>query len=312
MKVIRKLDELHLAARGGIVATIGNFDGLHLGHQAIMARVTSRAADLSLASAVVTFHPHPLRVLRPERAPRLMLTGAQKQALVEQAGIDVLVVLPFHRRLADMPAEAFVEQVLVRGLAIRELYVGPDFRFGRDRAGDVDLLARLGKSHGFLARGVEPVLDEGRRISASGIRRLLADGHVAQAGRLLGRPFTLVGTIVHGEGRGTTLLVPTANLAPENQFLPARGVYITRTRWGGRSRLGVTNVGIRPTFGFRRIVVETFLVDFEGDLYGQRVELELLERLREERKFGSAAELRAQIQRDIEAFKAWREENGAS
>ncbi len=311
MKVVRRLEELSGTAPGGVVATIGNFDGLHLGHQAIMARVTSRAAELDLASAVITFHPHPLRVLRPERAPRLMLTGAQKQALVGQAGIDAMVVLPFHRRLADMPAEAFVEQVLVRGLGVKELYVGPDFRFGRDRAGDVELLTRLGRSHGFLARGVEPVLHEGRRISASAIRQLLADGHVAEANSLLGRPFTLVGTIVHGEGRGTTLLVPTANLAPENQFLPARGVYITRTRWSERSVLGVTNIGIRPTFGFRRIVVETFLVDFEGDLYGERVELEVLERLREERKFGSAAELRAQIQRDIETFRVWRNEAGA-
>ena len=308
MIVIKRLSEIDFADGREVVATIGNFDGLHRGHQAIMKRVTGRARQRDGWAAVISFHPHPLRVIRPQNAPRLMLTSAQKAALLEAMGIDVFVMIPFDASLADMPAEAFIREILVDGVGVREIYVGPDFRFGRGRAGDVALLAKLGEELGFSAEGIAPVMDQGQRISASAIRDLLTAGDADQAARLLGRPFTLVGTIVHGEGRGGSLLVPTANLAPENQFLPARGVYVTRTLWSGKEILGLTNIGIRPTFGYQRIVVETHLMEFRGNLYGERVELQILHRLREERKFSSAAELKEQIERDIEDFSAWRRE----
>ncbi len=309
MIVLKSRSELRELGGRPVVLTIGNFDGVHRGHRTILARVTERARALGAVPAVLSFHPHPLRVLVPERAPRLMQTGEQKRQLFEEHGIEAYIELPFDRALANMPAESFVREILAEGIGVREIYIGPDFRFGRGRAGDVDLLARMGEELGFAAEGIEPVMDGQVRISASHIRELLGRGEVEEAARLLGRPFTLIGTVVHGEGRGSEILVPTANLAPENQFLPARGVYVTRTRRGDDAILGLTNVGIRPTFGYRRIVVETFLLDFEGDLYGERVELELLAHVRDERKFDNPQALMEQIQLDIAFFRQWTAEN---
>jgi len=304
--VLRELPDQRITDSRPVVATLGNFDGIHLGHQAIMREVIAGARTCDGLPTVITFHPHPLRLLAPEKAPRLMLTGQQKEQLLAELGIEALIVIPFDRALANMPAEDFVREILHHRLGVHRLLVGPDYRFGRGRAGGVSLLARLGSQLGFEATAIAPVLVDGDRVSASRIRELLSRGAVSDAATLLARPFSLVGTIVHGEGRGTNLLVPTANLAPENQFLPARGVYVTRTRWPGGAWEGVTNVGIRPTFGYRRIVVETFLVDFEGDLYGQRIELDFLERLRDEKHFASAQELKEQIDRDLLAFDDWR------
>ena len=305
MIVIRHVDDLGFAGGRSVVATLGNFDGLHLGHQAIMERVRERAEALRGVSAAVTFHPHPLRVVAPDRAPVLMLTVEQKMEILERLGLDAAVVLPFDRSMASMPAEEFVERILVRGLGVREIYVGPDFRFGKGRSGDVALLHRLGERHGFTAETIGPILSGDERISASRIRELLAEGELARANRLLGRPFTLVGTVVHGEQRGRELLVPTANLAPENQFLPARGVYFTRTRWEFGEAFGLTNIGVRPTFGYEQTTIETYLPGFKGDLYGQRIHLELHERHRDERKFPDPQALKAQIQADIGSFEAW-------
>ncbi len=306
MIVTLQPEEFRRSAAGAIVATVGVFDGLHRGHQAIMSQVVARARELRGMAAVLTFDPHPRRVLDPERAPRLMLTREQKLSLLERLGMDAAVVLPFDRALAAMPAEEFVREVLHRRLGAREIFVGADFRFGRGRAGDFPLLERLGREAGVVAHSVAPVVEDGERISASRIRALLAEGKAREARALLGRPFSLIGTVVHGEGRGGAVLVPTANLAPENEFLPERGVYITATRRPAGTILGLTNVGLRPTFGDQRLVVETFLPGFSGDLYGARVELDFLERLRDERKFESTEDLRNQIGRDIEVFERWR------
>ncbi|MDH3285373.1 MAG: bifunctional riboflavin kinase/FAD synthetase [Acidobacteriota bacterium] len=307
MIVVERLDALPLQGDAPVVATIGNFDGLHLGHQEIMRQVLARAAEIRGRGVVVTFDPHPLRILAPGNAPRLLMTRDQKLGQLEALGIDAVVTLAFDRALAGMPAESFARDVLCDRLRARELLIGADFRFGRGRAGDIDLLARLGEEHGFTASTIEHVLFEGERVSASRIRHALGEGRAADAAALLGRPFALIGTIVHGEGRGRSLLVPTANLAIENEFVPARGVYISRTRWPDRAHHGLTNVGIRPTFGDHRLVVESFLPGFTGDLYGQRVELDLLSRLRDERKFESPGDLMAQIEKDIRAFEEWRE-----
>ncbi len=306
MRVVRDLATLPLRDSRPVVATLGNFDGIHLGHQAIMQQLLAAAEPCGGDPTVITFHPHPLRLIAPERAPRLMLTGEQKEARLEALGIETLIVIPFDRELANTPAESFMRELLHEKIRVTRLFVGPDYRFGRGRAGDVALLSKLGASLGMSAEGIEPVMDGGVRVSASLIRQRLARGEVREAARLLGREFSLVGTIVHGEGRGSELLFPTANLAPENQFLPGRGVYVTRTRLdGGGDYLGVTNVGIRPTFGYRRIVVETFLPGFEGDLYGERSELDFLERIRDERRFDSPQALKEQIARDLQFLDRW-------
>lgn len=313
---VRTLPEIadalaHLADRfpnsdGRTVATIGNFDGIHLGHQAIMSTVLERARSERLIPAVLTFDPHPLRILAPDRAPRLLTTLEQKRAKLESMGIELLVTLPFDRSLADMEPQEFAKRIVSDALRARQLYLGPDFRFGRARSGDVAYLARAGEQLDFAAEAIEPVFSGNERISASRIRQALSEGDPVLAHKLLGCPFRLIGTIVHGEGRGTTMLVPTANLSPENEFLPPHGVYITMTQWDGRQHYGVTNIGTRPTFGDHRTVVETNLPGFEGDLYGKRVELAFYERLRDEKRFESSEQLLQQIQRDLEALEAWK------
>lgn len=315
MILAQRLDEMDFATKDGvrrpIVATIGNFDGLHLGHQALMARVVVRAEELGALATVITFDPHPRRLLDPSHAPRLMLTRAQKLALFETLDLDAVAVIPFDRALAAMPAEEFIREMLARKIGVTELYVGEGFRFGRGRAGSLDMLNSVGAEFGMSAHAFAPVLHAGAPISSSRIRQCLLDGQVEDAGAMLGRPFGLAGTIVHGEGRGGNVLVPTANLAPENEFLPARGVYITRTvrrlpDGTGEVVPGLTNIGTRPTFGDFRLVVETFLPGFSGDLYGARVELLFVKRLRDERRFDSPQDLMAQIRRDMQAFEEWR------
>ncbi len=307
MIVAARIEDLGFAQGRPVVATIGNFDGVHLGHQAIMHRVVERARAAGALATVVTFDPHPRRVLDPDRAPRVMLTRGQKLAILESLGLDAVAVIPFDKALAAMPAEEFAREFLCRRLGVSEIHVGADFRFGRGRAGGLEILGAVGAGCGFGVHAVPAVMLDGERISTTRVRRVLADGQVEAASQMMGRPYSLIGTIVHGEGRGGAVLVPTANLAPENDFLPARGVYITRTRRAAHDTVpGLTNIGLRPTFGDHRLVVETFLPGFSGDLYGERIELELVRRLREERKFDSPQDLMAQIKRDLEQFEAWR------
>lgn len=303
MLVLTKLPPADWRDGKPVVATLGNFDGLHRGHMTIMRTVISRARALNGLATVITFDPHPQRVLFPDRAPHLMQTADQKTRLLAAAGLDATIIVPFDRTLATLTAEQFVREILIERVGITEVHIGPDFRFGAQRAGDVALLSRLGAELGFTAHAAEAVHDRGERISASLIRRLLTAGQVDEARTLLGRPFSLVGTIVHGEGRGKRQLVPTANLAPENEFMPATGVYITRFRGRGAPIPGVTNVGVRPTFGDRRLTVETYLPGFDGQLYGQRIELDFLQRLRAEQKFDSPELLLAQIKQDLAVFE---------
>lgn len=310
MIVAHRTTGLELPKDKPLVATIGNFDGLHVGHQAIMRTIRGLADECGGLATVLTFHPHPLRVVAPERAPRLLLTGDQKTALLESMGMDAVVVIPFDRTLATMPAEEFARELLGQRIGVSRILIGPDFRFGRGRVGNVELLQQIGAEVGYEAQAVEPVMLGTERVSASRVRRELEQGHVEQATRLLGRPFSLLGTVVHGEGRGRKVLLPTANLAPENEFVPERGVYITRMRFDGAEHYGVTNVGLRPTFGGKRITIETFLSGFAGDAYGRRAELEFHARIRPEIKFDTPQDLMAQIWKDIEVFEAWCKERG--
>jgi riboflavin kinase/FMN adenylyltransferase len=283
---------------------LGNFDGVHLGHQAVLQQVQASARAPEVRAVLVTFEPHPAEVLAPERRPRLLQTKRQKLAALEEAGVDAVLVLPFDLALAALSAEAFIENL--RGaLTPVSFHVGTGFRFGRERLGDVALLRTLGGQRGFAVEEVPAVEMDGKRVSSSRIREAVLAGQVENARRLLGRPYALEGKVVRGEGRGAALAFPTANLAVENELPPLRGVYVTETvalalRWPS-----VTNVGVRPTFDGSRLTVESHLIDYEGDLYGERVETRFLARLRDERRFADPSSLADQIARDRAAAVAW-------
>ncbi|MEE9218789.1 MAG: bifunctional riboflavin kinase/FAD synthetase [Acidobacteriota bacterium] len=298
MIVARDLEALPPPSPPSIVS-IGNFDGVHRGHQAILAKVVARARRLRGSSTVVTFDPHPARVLHPDHAPPMILPLSERIRLVEKMGIERMLVLPFTLAFSRTSAVAFVEEVLVRGLRCQEAYLGRNFRFGRDREGSVDLLRELGPRLGFKAEGVREVRYRDFLISSTLVRSTLADGQVALARRLLGRPFTLLGKVVRGEARGGGLDFPTANLEVDNEVTPREGVYITRAILPCSSHPAATNIGRRPTFGGHRRVTEAHLLDFTGDLYGAELRLDFLRRLRDERVFTGAEALRAQIQLDV-------------
>jgi riboflavin kinase/FMN adenylyltransferase len=287
------------------VATIGNFDGVHRGHQAILARVLERARAIGGTSLVITFDPHPLKVLAPERAPRTLATRRQKLAFIEAAGIDAVLILPFDRALAAVTAEAFVTGHLAAGLGAREAYVGEDFNFGRGREGTADMLVSLCARHGIDARKVPEVRFLGSPISSSRIRRALLAGEVELARELLGRPFAIEGVVAHGAGRGARLGIPTANMEPVNEMVPQDGVYVTQARVEGVAWPAVTNIGARPTFGAPSFAVETHVLDTGPDLYGKTIEIAFLARLRQELRFESPKALVDQIHRDIEKTRAF-------
>ncbi len=290
------------SGRGSVLA-IGNFDGIHLGHQAILRAAVQRAAKTNDVATALTFHPSPRKILRPESAPLRVSTNAQRMEWFGTVGLEAAVVLPFTLDLARLSPEEFVEQILVRGLHVRAVLVGENFRFGHKQAGNVALLRELAARHGFAVEIIPPVALDGEIVSSTAIRREIAAGNVTHAARLLGRPFALTGEIATGTGTGRRFTFPTLNLKPEQELLPARGVYVTRTLLEGetRSRRSVTNVGMRPTFNGTSLSVETHLLDFSGQVTAKRMEIRFWKRLREEKKFAGPEDLRAQIARDIAA-----------
>jgi len=283
------------------VLAIGNFDGIHLGHQAILRATVERAKILDAVSTALTFDPSPRKVLRPESAPPQLSTNAQRMEWFNTVGLEAVVVLPFTLDLARLSPEEFVEQILVRDLHVKAVLVGENFRFGHKQAGNVKLLSELGTKHGFEVVIIPPVIYHGEVVSSTIIRREVAAGDVSHAARLLGRPFALTGEVVSGTGTGRRFTFPTLNLAVEQELLPASGVYITRTRLEceTRSHRSVTNIGMRPTFNGSALSVETHLLDLELETPPKRIEVRFWKRLREEKKFGGPEELRAQIARDI-------------
>ncbi len=282
------------------LATVGNFDGVHLGHQRIFATLRERVEPVGGTVVAITFNPHPQKVLHPDSAPRLIATREQKIRLLGEAGAEVMLDLPFTRELAGLSPEEFVQRTLLRGLAIREIHVGRNFRFGRDRAGDFETLERLGRKHGFAAVPITGVRHGGERISSSRVRKALGAGDVRLAAELLGREEELTGTVVEGDRRGRAIGFPTANLAVDNELIPFTGVYVTRLVVDGRPLPSVTNIGSRPTFPGAGNAVETHVLGFDGDLYGRRVALRFVERLRDERRFAGREELVDQIRADVE------------
>jgi riboflavin kinase / FMN adenylyltransferase len=280
--------------------TIGNFDGVHRGHQALIAAAVAHARSTGGASVALTFDPHPARILSPERAPSSLMTLDQRAEAMGALGIDHVVALRFDGRLAAMEPSEFCSEVLQRSLAANAVVVGESFRFGRRRAGDVATLRALGTELGFAVEAVTPVPFEGKAISSSRVREALAAGDVSRAAALLGRRFFLDGRVVAGDGRGRSIGVPTANLESPNETLPGLGVYACWIRIDAEAlRPAVANVGRRPTFGGGAAVVEAHLLDWHGDLYGRPVRLEFERRIRDERRFGDADELLRQIQVDI-------------
>jgi riboflavin kinase/FMN adenylyltransferase len=288
-----------------VVGTIGNYDGVHLGHQAILRSVVDAARRAARASVLVTFEPHPLTVVAPERKPRLIQTRRQKLERLEVNGLDAVLILRFDAELASLSGEEFFSQVLCGPIRFEAIHVGSNFRFGRRREGDVELLRALGARHGFGVVAVSPVTLERGVVSSSAVRKAIEDGEVGLAAEMLGRPFAVVGEVVEGDGRGRALEFPTANLDSDNELVPRRGVYVTETVVLATRQASVTNVGIRPTFGAGTLTVETHLLDFDGDLYGESIEVRFLARLRDERKFSGPQELADQIARDRAAAAAY-------
>jgi riboflavin kinase/FMN adenylyltransferase len=290
---------------GGIV-TIGNFDGVHRGQRATIDRVVSRANELSAPSVVITFEPHPLAILRPEQAPVPLTTPQQKEKLLEQSGVSAELILRFTPEFAKIPAQQFVQDFLHGWLGLREIYVGEGFVFGHKREGNVGLLRKMGESLGFQVVGVEEVTWKGERISSTRIRRAVGEGRVGEAGSMLGRPYAIAGVIMRGDRMGQKLGWPTANVAPENKLLPADGVYAGRIFFPTYPAAFdcVTNIGTRPTVyeNYQR-VVESHILDFKQNVYGERVEVSFYKRLREERIFPTVMDLSAQIARDVEATR---------
>jgi riboflavin kinase / FMN adenylyltransferase len=284
----------------GATVTVGSFDGVHLGHQAVLHEIGRRARAAGHASVLVTFDPHPLEVVNPGAAPPLLTTGAERLEILALSPLDYVVLLRFDRHLAELPPEGFVQEILVQRCGVRELVIGHDHGFGRGRSGDVETLRRLGAVHEFEVDVVDPVDYGGQHVSSSRIRRAVAGGDLASAGAMLGRPYGVVGRVGAGERRGRILGVPTINLSelPARKLLPPDGVYAVRVEWRGGQAGGMMNQGPRPTFHDGRRVLEAHLFGFSGDLYGEWVRIEWVERLRDIERFETVEQLQKQLERD--------------
>lgn len=302
MRIIQGLAACPSDADPSAVA-LGVFDGIHLGHRAILGRAVAQARAQGLQATACTFDPHPVEVLQPGRAPAPLTTLAERLALIAETGIDATVLVAFTPAVAAIEPETFVADVLVRALRARDVVVGFNHRFGRGARGDPALLEALGRRHGFRTHVVPPLMLDGVPVSSTGIRNALARGDLEQAARWLGRPWTVQGTVVAGAGRGRALGFPTANVQTERPVVLAAGVYACLAEVEGRTWQAVANIGVRPTFGEADLAVEAHLLDFSGDLYGRALRLTFLRRLRDERKFPSAEALRAQIALDVAAAR---------
>ena len=305
MELIRGFQGLAPRHRG-TAATIGNFDGLHLGHQAVLQVLKARARQLGLPATVVLFEPMPQEYFSRGQAPVRLTRFAEKWPLLEAAGVERVLCLRFGPALAELPAEAFIERILVRGLGVRHLTVGDDFRFGKERRGDFAMLEHAGGAQGFEVADTPSLELEGGRVSSSRIRALLIEGEMQAAARLLGRPYALSGRAMHGEHLGRKLGFPTVNLALKRRVAPVSGIFAARVHGvDGVPRDAASYVGTRPALGGTQPVLETHLIGYNGDLYGRRLKVELLQRLREDRHFDSLDALAEQMKKDVRAASDW-------
>ncbi|MEP7075828.1 MAG: bifunctional riboflavin kinase/FAD synthetase [Acidobacteriota bacterium] len=297
MKIFHGTENANIARP--TVLTLGVFDGLHLGHQRIMQTVVERAKTIGAIPTAITFDPHPRAVLHPESAPPLLQTLDQRLANFEVLGIEQAIVIPFDAQFASTPAEEFLADVIRDRLHAKEVYLGKGFAFGKGRGGNIELLRKMSSDLGFKADEVDEVTLRGHRISSSRIRKLLDEGKVNLARRMLGRPYGVEGVIIRGNRRGHTIGFPTANLKPHNRVIPRFGVYATATLIDGTWRRSITNIGVRPTFeNEAEPSIETYIFDYDNDLYGDVLRVRFLHRIRDERKFNGIDELKTQIQKD--------------
>ncbi|MES9988704.1 MAG: bifunctional riboflavin kinase/FAD synthetase [Candidatus Thiodiazotropha endolucinida] len=301
MQIVRGLHNLK-PDHHGCVATIGNFDGVHLGHQSVFRHLMEMGAELDLPTTVVTFEPQPREFFQAASAPARLTRMREKLQAIQETGVQRVVVLEFNKRLAGMPAEAFVRELLVEGLGTRFLSVGDDFRFGRGREGDFDLLRNMGKEHGFEVENMNTYKVDADRVSSTRIRELLTLGDLNGAAQCLGRPYRLCGRVAHGNKRGRTIGFPTMNINMHRLVSPLHGVYAVKVEGIGDKYLpGVANIGNRPMVeGDNRYLLEVHLFDFNQDVYGEHVSVEFVQKLRDEQRFESFELLRQQIWRDAE------------
>jgi len=303
MQVILNLNEIKKPLTNPVL-TIGNFDGVHKGHLALFDRVKERAKAIAGQSVVMTFEPHPLKIMRPADGPQLITHTGQKLELIEKAGIDVIVCVSFDREFAAIPARDFVNNVLVKKIGIKEIVVGYDYTFGHNREGDINLLREIGNDFGFVVHLVGPIEIDHTLVSSTSIRRLVQEGRLEEARVLLGRDFEVQGTVVKGQNRGGRLLgFPTANLNPHGELLPKRGVYAVKLLIDDVFYKGVTNVGYNPTFGNTGLTIETHVLDYSGELMGKTIKVHFIKRLRDEKTFKTLEELSEQIAQDIARAK---------
>jgi len=281
------------------VMTIGNFDGVHRGHQALIGRLIERAREIEGKSVVFTFHPHPLKVMAPEKCPPLINLPPQKISLFEKLGVDIVVNQEFTREFALQSPRDFVELILCKPLHPVEIFVGSDFRFGKAREGNIDCLQKLGAEFGFEVRIVDPITYKEVIVSSTLIRKLLAEGRIEEASEFLGRSYAITGTVVKGDARGRELGFPTANVRTENDIILRKGVYAVKVHCLRQTFDGVTNIGLRPTFNKDTLTIEVFIFDFDDDCYEQPITLEFVARLRDEKAFKGPDDLVAQIQKDV-------------
>lgn len=284
---------------GPCVVSLGNFDGVHLGHRALFRALVAMARRFQCRTTVYTFCPHPLKVLAPDKAPLLLNTPDEKRRLIEASHIDTLIEAPFSRELAEMAPEQFVDDILIGTLQAKGLVVGYDYAFGKNRRGNAEFLQRHGRERGLDVEVLQPVGSDGKPYSSTRIRQLLMAGKVAETVELLGRHYNLEGEVVPGQQRGRKIGFPTANLATEKEQLPAPGVYAVKVRYNLQEYNGVVNLGTCPTFANGKSTIEVHLLDFSGDLYGHKVRIYFVEKLREERKFSGVEELVKAINVDI-------------
>ncbi len=299
MQVILNLNEITKPLTNPVL-TIGNFDGVHKGHLALFDKVKERAKAIAGQSVVMTFEPHPLKIMRPANGPQLITHTGQKLELIEKAGIDVIVCVSFDREFAAIPARDFVNIILVKKIGIKEIVVGYDYTFGHNREGDINLLREIGNDFGFVVHLVGPIEIDHTLVSSTSIRRLVQEGRLEEARVLLGRDFEVQGTVVKGRNRGGRLLgFPTANLNPHGELLPKTGVYAVKLLIDDAFYDGVTNVGYNPTFGDTGLTVETHVLDYSGELMGKTIKVHFIKRLRDEKTFKTLEELSSQIAQDI-------------
>ncbi|HEX2965216.1 MAG TPA: bifunctional riboflavin kinase/FAD synthetase [Syntrophorhabdaceae bacterium] len=293
------------------VLTIGNYDGIHIGHQEIIRRVVAKAKEMSGTPMLMTFNPHPLSVLKPDSYIRLITPLHLKKKLIKSLGIEVMLILPFDTQFQDLPPEMFVQRVLSEKIGVKWIYVGYDFKFGKNGKGTVDTLKDLSKVYNFESDVVQAIQINGERVGSNAIRKLIMEGDVEKAGQFLGRPHMIEGTVVKGENRGKHMGFPTINLDTFFELVPKNGVYVTEVELKGKSKPAVTNIGYNPTFGGKKFLMETHILDFSGNLYGKEVMIYFHKRIRQEMKFSGMEELKQRIAGDIATAREYFQNNGS-